>query len=197
MRAIVIAAIIGRAALAHAGNGTLVVDVSKADGHAVAADCELRAAGATSLLKRLSAGTGVAQTSLAAGSYDVTCKARLGGLTGTLRVSVTSGKTSRFRITVEAARPVVEAARTSGGSGLSGTVIDAARKPLSGKVEIVLTVDVVDGKFDAGALPPGHYLVRYLGGTASKTVDVAAGKSTRVDLQVAAPRAKLPAATAH
>jgi hypothetical protein len=175
MKSAIIAALLGYAGIAHAGNGTLVVDVVKADGHAVAADCEIRTAGATPLLKKLAAGTGVAQSGLAAGGYDVKCTSRIGAMTGTLRVTVTSGKTSRFKIKL-------------GGGGaptLSGTVTDMTGKPMAGKVEIVLTVDLgADGRFDAGTLPAGRYTVRYAGGTASETVSVTAGRPAKVNLRV-------------
>jgi hypothetical protein len=177
MKAVLIAAILGYAGLAHAGNGTLVVDVAKADGHAVAADCEVRTAGATALLKKVAAGTGMAQTGLAAGSYDVACKSRIGGLAGVRRVSVLAGKTSRFKITV--------AADAAASTALTGTLVDAAGKPITGKVEIVLVVDAVNGKFNAGTLAPGRYVVRYQGsGTQALTaVSVVAGRPASVALK--------------
>ena len=174
---IVIAAILGYAGLAHAGDGTLVVDVAKADGHAVAADCEVRTAGSTALLKKIAAGTGMAQTGLAAGSYDVACKSRIGALAGKLRVSVLAGKTSRFKVTV--------GADAAASNGLTGTLVDAAGKPITGKVEIVLVVDAVNGKFDAGTLTPGRYVVRYQGANtqAQAAVSVAAGRPASVALK--------------
>ncbi|HTM22254.1 MAG TPA: carboxypeptidase-like regulatory domain-containing protein [Kofleriaceae bacterium] len=179
MKAITVALILTCSAVAHAGDGTLVIEVAKADGHAVAADCEVRAAGAAPLLKKLAAGTGVAQTGLAGGSYDVACTARLGGLTGSQRVTVTAGKTGRFKVTLAGA---------PSNAGLTGKVTDGSGKPLSGKVEIVFTLDVSNGVFDAGSLPPGRYTVRFQGGdrvqAASQTVTVTAGHPAQVNLRV-------------
>src|SRR6185295_7765696 len=119
MRLALVLALVMVPALAHAADGTLVVEVAGADGKLLPADVEIRQAGKAQLLKKVAALSGEGQTGLPAGDYDVTGITRVGAYKGTLRVKVTAGAVGRFRVTVAVPKSGVGAVATqAAGPGL-------------------------------------------------------------------------------